>query len=247
MGYDLYWRRAPRDEARNIAAAKEVVDKLYSERDALPESEKGTLNIDAVMKNGVDFDSPDAFTGQSDRCRALRQRIKEAHAAYNAAERSYFRFNMSGMSAACRVMLVTEMTFYDDPRPPWPAAAEFGITNEHVNAARYPQDYPHITLNDELLLQVARYNDAQDKVLQFHGKTDTPGIPDHKFGSNDGWIVLPVECEAAARIWDTWAHVSGDNAVNIVIDKLFGGAHGYWREWVAWLREAARHDGFTVR
>jgi hypothetical protein len=67
-----------------------------------------------------------------------------------------------------------------------------------------------------------------------------PGIPLYKvYSTNDGWIVTPAEITAALARYNVCGR-----------DPNYGGHEGwvvYWRQWIAFLRGAATHDGFTVR
>jgi hypothetical protein len=164
-----------------------------------------------------------------------------------AAENSYFRLNIFGMGRYRNLMESLGMAFEDDEHPPFPEIEDHGTNWEDVEAVEYPEDHAGYEWTDERLRAALGYREAVNGVLAFHGKADTPGIPLHKFGSNDGWLVLPVECEAAVRIWRDFVAGEGDEAaVNFVANTLGEDRADYWLEWVKYLAGAARHEGFEV-
>jgi hypothetical protein len=130
------------------------------------------------------------------------------------------------------------MAFDDQATPRWPEPARFGVTDDQVWAANNPQEYKDefAKLTSEQLEKIKAYNAADEQVRSWHGMKDVPGIPLHKFSTNDGWIVLPVECRAAVEIWK--------KAGRPVPKASDGGKH--WPAWIAFLEGAARHDGFEV-
>ena len=246
MGYDMHWRKADDDEVLAVAAATEQFNAAVQTRNELPESEKGTYNPEKAKALG-DPAADEAYDGRSPRYIAAQDQVHATYQAVHDAERSYFRLNMWGMGLYCDLMEQVGMVFEDDPHPAWPKAGDFGITDDEASAIEYPEDYPDITWTDERLVSALKYKDAQTAVLDFHGKTDTPGIPAHKFSSNDGWHVLPVEAEAAVRIWLKFVEDNGEDAARNLIENGSGG-RGYdrWLSWINYLAGAAKHDGFEV-
>lgn len=163
------------------------------------------------------------------------------------SDSSYFHLNAFAMRPYANLMSRLGMAFEDEPEPQFPKPEEFGTTWDDLNAVQYPQDPPNAGWTDSRLVAVLKFQEAVDGALAFHGKADIPGIPLHKFESNDGWIVLPVECEAAVRIWQKFAADEGEEkALAIVTEELGERQVETWAEWVAYLAGAARHDGFEV-
>jgi len=156
-------------------------------------------------------------------------------------EKSYFRLNIWTMSRYLSLMLQLGMVFEDEPCPDWPDTADYGITDEQVWAVEWPEDFPqvHAAITPEVMGRVRDYRAARDRVLAWHSK-EIPGIPLHKFSTNDGWIVLPAECRAAARIWRS---AEGGDAL---ARSVLGDDLSYWHKWIAFLVGAATHDGFEV-
>jgi hypothetical protein len=243
----MRWRTRDPDEAEAVNALRADFYAACNARDALPRSEAGVL-VRARVAAGASLDSDDAYEGRTPRWVAAQDQVRAARDAVREAERSYFRLNGLGMGRWCDLMERLGMAFEDDPHPPFPDAGDFGTDWDDVEAADYPEDHEGYQWTDERLRAALKYREAVNAVLAFHGKADTPGIPLHKFSSNDGWIVLPVECEAAVRTWRELVASEGDEAVvNLVGNVLGEGNMDYWLEWIAYLAGAARRDGFMVR
>lgn len=245
MGYDMHWRKKDIGEEADVAAARAVWEEAIAARNALPKSEQGTFNRAKAEASGGDWDAHGVRDGRTARYIAAQDAVMAASADMSAAEVSYFRLNVWGMGRACDLMAELGMTFADDPHPPWPRAENFGVTDDQAEAVRYPEYGGDVPLTDADRQAVGRYLAEHDRVLAWHGRTDTPGIPDHKFGSNDGWIVLPAECEAALRIYAAQLEELGQDAMHNLIDNRFG-SRGHWGQWLAYMNGAITHDGFEV-
>lgn len=122
------------------------------------------------------------------------------------AEPGYFRLNAWGMRWCLGEMAARHMIF-DAGRPP-----------EFPDVA----DWEPMTDADRRAL---------DEVLSWHGP-EVPGIPAHKFGTNDGWIVTPAECEAALQLAEKWPPPAENPEV--------------WKRWLDYLSRAREHQGFEV-
>ena len=162
MGYDMRWCKADPDEAATVAEARQIFDAACGQRDALPKSERGTLNWERAEREGIDFTSEDAYDGMSPRYRAAADQVHAAYAAMRDAERSYFRLNMFGMGRYCDLMARIGMTF-DDPseRPDWPEPEDHGTTYDEVEQVENREDYPDVMFADEQLRRIAAYRDAR--------------------------------------------------------------------------------------
>lgn len=242
MGYDMRWRKVDPSEKEAVSAARELFYAAVGERDQLPDGEQGTWR-----RGSADPDAHESWEGRTERYIQAQDKVEAAAREMDAAENSYFRLNIFGMGRYRNLMETLGMAFEDDPHPPFPKVEDHGTNWDDVEAVDYPEDHAGYEWTDERLRAALKYREAVNAVLVFHGKADTPGIPLHKFGSNDGWIVLPVECEAAVRIWrDFVAREGEESAVNFVSNALGEGRADYWAEWVKYLAGAVRHDGFEV-
>lgn len=176
---------------------------------------------------------------------STRDQVSAAVRDLAEAEKSYFRLNIRGMARFCDLMEHLGMAFEDDPHPPFPKAEDYGITWDDAWAAASPEDYPGYEWTDSRLVAALKVVEASNAVLAFHGRTDTPGIPLHKFSSNDGWVVLPVEAESAVRIWQKFVADEGEEKALAVVGEHVSDT-AYWLKWIAYLAGAARHNGFEV-
>ena len=243
MGYDMWWRTVDPGEKDAVAAAREVFHAALRERDELPDMEHGTW-----IPGSQDHDAHESYAGRTERYIKAQDKVTATLREMEAAENSYFRLNIWGMGRYRDLMEKLGMAFEDDPHPDWPKTDDYGTNWEDVEAVEYPEDNAGYEWTDERRQAALSYYEAHNSLLAFHGKADTPGIPLHKFGSNDGWIVLPVECEAAVRTWQEFVAREGDEAaLNFVTNTLGEGRTGYWLEWIKYLAGAARHGGFLVR
>lgn len=244
MGYDMHWRKADPNEAAAVAAAHAAWDETIRERDVI-QHEKGTYNPERAKRDGLNFEDHAAHDGRTERYAAAYDKARAGYVAMLDAEASYFRLNMFSMGRFCDAMVTLGMVFEDAPRPEWPKPESWGVTYElieRVESPEYFSDEP--PLDAETEERARRWITERDRVLMWHGK-EIPGIPLHKFGSNDGWIVLPAEAEAALRIYMAKLKEIGQDAMNNLIDNEIGN-RGRWAQWLAWLNGAVSHDGFEV-
>lgn len=240
----MRWVTRDPDEKGLAAERRKEFEAACAERDKLPESERGTFDSEAA-KAGADWDAHTTWPGRSERYIAAQDKVEAAMEAMRRAEKSYFRLNIWGMGRYRDLMERLGMVFEDDPHPPFPKYADYGTDADDADAAENPEYYPGHQWTDERLRNALKYREAVNAVLAFHGRADTPGIPLHKFGSNDGWHVLPAECEAAVRAWQQFVKDEGEEAALNFVDNGVNGS-GYWLEWIAYLAGAARHGGFRV-
>lgn len=249
MGYDMYWLKEPEGQAEVLEAARAVWNAAIEARNALPREEMGAfIGGDRCRELALDWDAHEAYAGRTARYIAAQDQVMAASAEVDRAHRSYFRLNIHGMSIYRDLMGEFGMAFEDIPHPAWPETEDYGITAEQFWAIEDPEEYPEVfaAMTPGVAEKARTYSAAHQEILAWHGKADTPGIPFHKFSSNDAWVVLPAECEAAARAWEIAVEERGeDQALAIVSDQARGA--DYWLAWIEYLRGAARHGGFEVR
>ena len=125
------------------------------------------------------------------------------HDQDNFDEPGYFCLNVSGMAWCYGEMTARKMIFDAGQHPPLP-----GWTGDEES-----------------------YRKLSAPVLAWHGP-EIPGIPEHKFGTNDGWLVTPAECEAAVRI----GRQRSPPAQHADI----------WADWLDYMDRARTHGGFEV-
>jgi hypothetical protein len=257
MGYDFRFVRRPDGECERVEAAREVFNEACKVRDAMPQEEKGTFNIERAKRHQGerDFDDEANFDGRSDQYRAAQATVHEAYEAMCKAEASYFRLNIWGMSEYCRLMDAFAMiTDRGSAHPMWPDMDAYGITDDDYEAVAYPEEAGEDAppLDDKTRTAAERYIADRDAVLTWHEEGSSPVIPGHKFSSNDGWVCTPDECRATVAAWraacaDAGAgdEELGRKVITEAMDEeKMGGS--YWLEWVAYIELAAEHGGFEV-
>lgn len=208
MGYDMTIVNTPEDEAVTTKEAETVFSAAVKERDALT----------------VDRDHPDHVAAQAN--------VENAYEAMSAADASYFRLNVWGMSRYREFMEQLGMVYSESALPPWPDVPD-GLSYEDVEAAEAPADGSNLPVRPEAMAYVKQ----RDAYVAWHSEPAF-GIALHKFGSNDGWLVTPEEIAAALESYRTHA---GDEVKVIVNDSL-----DYWLKWIAYLERAQRRGGFHV-
>lgn len=165
---------------------------------------------------------------------AAEKAWQDAWKAYDAADRSYFRLNIWGMSH-CRDLMATLRMLTDEDAPRFPTLDEFGLTDYPEDPADYDGE-KRAKAEAELTDDGRRYLAAVEAALAFE-PVPVRGIPVGKFCSNDGWLVTPAQCAAALDAW----HAQPD-AVRARIE----GETEWWGRWIAYLTYAKDRGGFRV-
>lgn len=141
------------------------------------------------------------------------------------ADDGYLRRNIFGMHPTVEAMVTLGMAFWS-PSPGFPKSPE--PYEEHIRWDDQVEDDVPVTAEGQT------YVERLASALSTHGECRTPGIPSHKFTSNDGWHVTREECEQALAVYDK---AIGDGATHpdLLRDDV-----------IPFLRCAAQHDGFEV-
>lgn len=113
----------------------------------------------------------------------------------------------------------------DFPRP-----EDHGTTEWDVEQWQYP-DYYHP--EGEIPPQVTAYLKELDAFYRY--APEAPGIPVWKLGSNDHWIITPIECRGALVMWEKAG-----------APFPAGRDDAGWQQFVDLLDRAAEHDGLRV-
>jgi hypothetical protein len=199
-----------------------------------------TVGYDMYIVQEADQAEKDALAAARAHCRSLaspwelpegperdaaQQAVNAAFKAADAAERSYFRLNIFGMSRYCGFMDKLGMLSGEDS-PAFPRPEDHGLTE-------WPESDSD-TLTDAEKAFLA----ACEAVTDYEPQPVT-GIPVGKFGSNDGWLVTPAQCTAAL---ESYRKHSGDEVKALTgPDRL-----DYWQQWIAFLNYASGRGGFRV-
>lgn len=165
----------------------------------------------------------------SDPCPEVDWENEASRENYEAwCDRNYFRRNVWGMEHLRDAMVQLGMAFTDfDVMPDFPDAEAWGVRfNEWKNAdGKWESGYVGTRSKE--------YEAEIERVLRFHGP-EIPGIPMHKFCSNDGWIVTREECQAALGLYE------------FALRDGKGHPDAFGDDFIPFLRQAARHKGFEV-
>lgn len=106
--------------------------------------------------------------------------------AQEGDEPTYFRRSI-WISNFLNALVELNMGFWS-PAPIWPTPPE--PQDEHLS---FDVDDEYVALTDEGREYLRRVESTKST----HGECRTPGIPTHKFSTNDGWHVTRDECAQA--------------------------------------------------
>ena len=116
----------------------------------------------------------------------------------------YYRLNVWGMSEARPILAKFGIVRWADSPPP-PDGEKFGIT-EYFDEAVTPEQKSYA-------LALEQWRDGPNG--------EGPGIPSYKLGSNDGWLVLPLEIRSGIGFADAnhpnWRKVMDDWVLEFVV------------------------------
>jgi hypothetical protein len=167
--------------------------------------------------------NPFALTEGSDEYTAAKKAYDEAWAAYDAAQKSYFRLNIWGMSIA-RDLMNTVGMLTDEPMPEFPDMDNYGLDE-------YPDE------DSENLTSAERdYLIAQRGALS-HEPPIVSGIPVYKLCSNEGWLVTEAQCAVALSKWN-----AAPNEVRVAVEMKAE----WWPSWITFLGHSKDRGGFRV-
>lgn len=270
MGYEMYWRERPPEMIAAADAARLVWDEAIAVRDALPREESGRArNREDWHRENEDLPFSE-YVGRTERFHAAQAAVLAAGRAWDRAKQFYFRLNIRGMGYCCDLMDQFDMVYRSESEGEWPdepvGRDDPWSDRDELEEAGVPvEDWP---------ADLREWQDALTYKLS-SGVQERPGIALHKFDSNDGWIVTPVECMGAVEQWKravlgppqlgsggedrrvaTLLAKATDRAVTPFESEAFTAKamelmkeHDlpeWWPEWIAFLVGAAQHGGFEV-
>jgi hypothetical protein len=211
VGYDMRWITKSEGEEEAVAQAQKEFYAACDARDRFPRESQGR--------------------------RDAQEDVDRTYAALNKADRSYFRFNVWGMSKVVGAMMALGAAYdgYADDRPPWP---------EYPDGYWDWQEKPEGDWTAEQVEVFRAYEKASQEVRDWSPPGGL-GIPCHKFSTNDGWHVLPEEAFYAAstiRAAEPETVAEALRAAGMVEDDW----PEYWAQWVQWLADSSEYGGFEV-
>lgn len=230
MGYDMYLRE--RDTSMDAANAKANADfdAAVKARDtAIP------------REDGIPVEGHPRYEEH----KKLQAAVTEAYYRMDATNINYFRLNIWGMGRMRESLFKLGMLATEYTEPPWPEYEDHQLTSDEI------REYEEFDDDDgDLNALSPKVRKLVEAVRAKKGWSppDEPGLPVHKFGSNDGWWVTRRDIEGALAILkvqeeenpalvkevrEEWATDSGDDT-------------NTFDEFIDWIRRAAAGDGFEV-
>lgn len=234
MGYDMNWRVRPPEMEDAAADATRIFYEKIAIRDALPDEERGkALTTDAMFNDDVSIDQ---WEGRTQRYHDAQLAVHAAHEAMFKAQGYYFQLNIWGMGRCRDLMYDFDMAYPSEPDGDFPDYdgklddEQDRLETENVPREQWPAE----------VLAYAEEHEA----YRTSGMQERPGIAMHKFGSNDGWIVTPIECAGAVEQWKRYCLDHDLPLTHLPVDEK--GEVEWWPGWLAFLAGAIDHGGFRV-
>lgn len=249
MGYDMRFHSGkPAGEAERVKAATDAFHAACKVRDALPKSEAGHY------RQGIDSDAAkwgdEPNSNATLRYAAAQSEVSRLYTEMYEAERSYFRLNIFGMGRVRDAMYALGM-IYESPSsnlrqfPDYPDSEVVQNLIEEIDYPEYATEHkPGEVVHQDDLFEARAYIKQRNALLAEH-PGNASGIPAHKFGSNDGWIVTPAECEQALKAWHSATGELRREAFNSA--GLTGEDWSrIWARWIDYLTLSQQYGGFEV-
>lgn len=170
---------------------------------------------------------------------------------------AYFRLNIWGMGRVRRAMAELGMVYVAaGDEDEFPNLASYGLTQAEYEAIEY---HAESWADEELKAAYAKVTEGQkaaheqyEKAVETHLSAHPrggSGIPVHKLGSNDGWIVTPEEISQALTVYYPWREKHGKEHEELVLQFLEATDPDWlkvWNDWIEWMDKARQYEGFRV-
>lgn len=150
---------------------------------------------------------------------------------------NYFRLNIWGMGQMREDMESLGMLAWHYQGPPEWQPEDFGLTLDE-----WWEDDSDEEPADE---RFAKARKAASEHLSW-SPPDEPGLPVHKFGSNDGWVVTPLDIEGALALYERAQQDNPETVAKVRESWAQDGGDNYFDEWITFLKRAQTHGGFNV-
>jgi hypothetical protein len=257
MGYDMSIEDPDPEAAKEYDRLQGILygiggggardESLYTRLWAVPEGDRGERDPDADQwEIAVKQYKPGTGTPEWE---DLRRQVVETSEAVDEVEgKNYFRLNIWGMDR-CRGYMDHFGMAYDAERGGWedfwPKATDYGFGDDESpwEEEVYDTESGTTSYTTERARLFHEANEAA-RAREFDGV----GIPFHKLGSNDGWLVTEKECADALSMLAANGGIDAGGKVVPITDKYDGVDQEvlWWPRWVAFLAEASTHGGFRV-
>lgn len=234
MGYDMHMVQPDPEAARRANEARAAFYAAANERDALlGDSPRNSDAARAVY--------------DTDEYKAAQAVVNARAAEMDAADTNYFRLNIWGMSTMREHLHELGMlAIHYAEHPPFPDASDFGLDDDTLDDLGVwdLERAERTTHSDE---RVRKFFTANLETITW-SPPDEPGLPVHKFGSNDGWVVTPRDCKGALVALEQ-AEKDRPDVVEKIRDHWRGEdktSPSYFDAFVEFIRQAERTSGFEV-
>jgi hypothetical protein len=245
----MYWIKPDPETEKRYHEAMDRVYKLWKIRDALPTEEHGHPTREEMMN----FGNGEAPANASERYRQAQRASHEAYEAAQEIQQNYFRLNIFAMGHYVDVMRTFDMVVDVSDERRYPHAPWKNEPNEsELWDTYYEWENGEFTDGDVVdRWKFVEYSHELEAYLANSPDSAENRIPTYKFGTNDGWIVTPVECRAAVER----ARSHTDDEVRAAFSAVYHTATverldeavSYWHKWIKFIEGAAEHEGFEVR
>ncbi|QWY81379.1 hypothetical protein SEA_RIZWANA_82 [Arthrobacter phage Rizwana] len=222
MGYDMYIRNYEKDDA--YEARKKEASEQWDAALAVREKRAKQLREEGRDWEQIHSDSE---------WKAAHEEVLKASELVDMAQPEYYRLNIGGMGW-CRGFMMDRGMAYEDyaleDRFDWPE-----YTEPECAPGESKEDwYKRIDQYDK------EYNERCVPIRSWSPDPEREGIPLHKFGSNDGWLVTEHECRTAAKLgreapFPTYTDDDGNEKPIL-----------WWESWLTFLENASTRGGFEV-
>lgn len=230
MGYDMSiidpdpWAVAERDRISALLyGSLGAYDMRNNWSGIVPDRVPGT-DVTDLHRHYVPGTGDPGFWLVLDEIAALQEEMRPVEAQV------YFRLNIAGMSWCRDFMWPAEMIYEPANPPEWPDVPEGYDWGDYDDEYGLPNESCPPQFRDYVLATQARLAYCEER----------PGINVQKLGSNDGWIVTPIECAGALHQWK----VNAENPE--ALPTRDGRAIEWWPDWLTFLLHASTHGGFRV-
>lgn len=178
---------------------------------------------------------------RTERYHALQSVVTAAMNEMYRTDVTYFRLNIWGMREASDVLSPLGMIHHYGNHPPFPQLPDIDgfdgcgmeVDGAYIELDEAPEKFPPAA---------HEYQRAHEDVLRF--SPEVPGIPGWKFGSNDGWLVTPIDIQGAIAQLVNAAKAACVEPAAMLASTA--GDRTYVVEFVEWMVRAIPRGGFRV-
>jgi hypothetical protein len=274
MGYDMHFVTKPPEEAEMVAKLSAEFHKAAEERDALPEGDAGHPTTEMMLHDEIAPDATPEYRAAQTRVHNAYILMRAAEKSYfqlniwgmSRFAKAMYALGMAYDSSGPRSAWPEIPGGWESPVGHTHEALQDdslyvkGDDGEQTLRERAPEEsdlewarcyVEHYYPGDPRLIEQEHVDEAKAyeakrrEHLSVH-PGDAEGIPLHKLGSNDGWIVTPVESLQALSAWHAAPHEHRQSVLREVGVTGDNQDESYWQSWLEFLETSTKFDGFEV-